>query len=168
MESRYKLLGHPIHPMLIPYPLALLSTAAVFDVIGLVSGDGTWHTIAFWMIAAGLLVGLAAAVFGFLDYTHIPRGTRARSVATTHGAGNAVVVVLFAVSWWLRTGNVENPGIVPIALALIGTAIAGVTAWLGGELPYRLGIGIDDGAHPDASSSLSHEPIRAGDRAIRP
>lgn len=168
MESRYKLLGHPIHPMLIPYPLALLSTAGVFDVIGLVTVDGMWHTISFWMIAAGLLVGLLAAVFGFLDYTSIPERTRAKSVARTHGIGNGVVVVLFAASWWLRTGNVADPGLLPIVLALLGTALAGVTAWLGGELPYRLGIGVDEGANPNASNSLSHEPIRAGDRAVAP
>jgi uncharacterized membrane protein len=166
MESRYKLLGHPIHPMLIPYPLALLSTAGVFDLIGLVTVDGMWHTLAFWMIAAGLLVGLVAALFGFLDFLSIPRQTRARSVARTHGIGNAVVVVLFAASWVLRTGNLADPGLLPILLALLGTALVAVTAWLGGELPYRLGIGIDEGANPDASSSLSHEPIRLGDRAV--
>ncbi|MBA3780075.1 MAG: DUF2231 domain-containing protein [Chloroflexi bacterium] len=164
MESRYKLLGHPIHAMLIPYPLALLSTAGVFDVLGLVTGDGMWHTIAFWMIAAGLLVGLLAAVFGFLDFSNIPKETRARSVARTHGLGNVVVVVLFGASWWLRTGNIADPGLVPVLLALLGTALVAGTAWLGGELPYRLGIGIDQGANPDASSSLSHEPIRVADR----
>jgi uncharacterized membrane protein len=166
MESRYKLLGHPIHPMLIPWPLALLSTAAVFDVVGLISGDGSWHTASFWMIAAGLLVALVAALFGYLDYTHIRSGTRAKSVATTHGLGNAAVVLLFAASWWLRTGNVESPGLLPVVLALVGTGIATVTAWLGGELPYRLGIGIDEGANPDASSSLTSEPIRVGDRTV--
>ena len=168
MESKYKLLGHPIHPMLIPWPLALLSTAAVFDIIGLVTSDGMWHTISFWLIAAGLLMALLAAVFGFLDYTNIPRGTRAKSVALTHGGGNVVVVLLFAASWWLRTGNTEAPGLLPVVLALVGTGLATVTAWLGGELPYRLGIGIDDGANPDASNSLTHEPIRVGDRAVRP
>ncbi|MDQ3871531.1 MAG: DUF2231 domain-containing protein [Chloroflexota bacterium] len=168
MESRYKLLGHPIHPMLIPYPLALLSTAAVFDVIGLLTRDGMWHTVAFWMIAAGLIVGLVAALFGLLDFLNIPGQTRAKSVALTHGIGNVVVVVLFAASWWLRTGNVPDPGLLPIVLGLLGAGLVGVTAWLGGELPYRLGIGIDEGANPDASNSLSHEPIRIGDRAARP
>jgi uncharacterized membrane protein len=167
MESRYKLLGHPIHPMLIPYPLALLSSAAVFDVIGLLTGEGAFHTVAFWTIAGGILVGLAAALFGLLDYLKIPGGTRAKSVGLTHGLGNLVVVILFAASWWLRLGSLENPGLLPIVLAVVGAGLVAVTGWLGGELPYRLGIGIDEGAHPDASSSLSHEPIRIGDRAVR-
>jgi uncharacterized membrane protein len=167
VESRYKLLGHPIHPMLIPWPLALLSTATVFDVIGVLIRDGTWHTMAFWMIAAGLVVGLLAAVFGFLDFLKIPARTRAKSVGLTHGGGNLVMVLLFAVSWLLRTGNVADPGALPILLAVVGTGVATVTAWLGGELPYRLGIGIDEGANPDASNSLSHEPVRVGDRAVR-
>ena len=159
MESRYKLLGHPIHAILIPYPLALLSTAAVFDVVGLLIGDGTWHAAAYLMIAAGVLVGLAAGLFGALDWLGVPRETRARSVGFSHGSGNVVVLVIFIVSWLLRTGRVEDPGLVPVALAVVGAGILGVTGWLGGELPYRLRIGIDEGAHPDAPSSLSGEPI---------
>jgi uncharacterized membrane protein len=166
MESRYKLLGHPIHVMLIPYPLALLSTAAVFDVIGFVTGDGTWHTASFWMISAGLLVGLGAALFGLLDWLNVPRGTRARSVGLLHGTGNAVMVVLFALSWLLRLPDPAGASPLAVLLALAGAGILAVTGWLGGELPYRLGIGIDAGAHPNASSSLSSEPIQAGEHVI--
>jgi uncharacterized membrane protein len=60
MESHYKLLGHPVHPMLIPYPAALLTAPARFDIIGLLTGVGTWHTVAFWRAAAGLVVGSVA------------------------------------------------------------------------------------------------------------
>jgi uncharacterized membrane protein len=167
MESRYKVLGHPIHPMLIPFPLALLATAAIFDVVGLVTADGTFHTISFWMIAAGLLVALAAALFGLLDFLKIADRTRAKRVALMHGLGNVVVVILFAASWWLRLGHLDDPGLFPVALAIAGALLLAVTGWLGGELPYRLGIGIDEGANPNASSSLSDEPLRAGDRAVR-
>jgi uncharacterized membrane protein len=167
MESRYKLLGHPIHPMLVPFPFALLATAAVFDVIGLLTSDGTFHVISFWMIAAGLLVGLAAALFGLLDFLKIADRTRAKRVALMHGLGNLVMVVLFAASWWLRLGHLDDPGLLSVLLAVAGALLLAVTGWLGGELPYRLGIGIDEGANPNASSSLSDEPIRVGDRAVR-
>ena len=66
MESRAKLFGHAIHPILIVYPLGLLSTAVVFDIIYLVTGDTRWTTVSFWMIAAGLIGGLLAALFGLL------------------------------------------------------------------------------------------------------
>jgi hypothetical protein len=67
VESRAKIMGHPIHPILIPFPLGLLSTSVVFDVVHLLTGDEKWAEISFWMIAAGVIGGLAAAVFGLID-----------------------------------------------------------------------------------------------------
>ena len=94
MESRAKLFGHPIHPILIPFPLGLLTTSVVFDVVYLPTGDGKWSGISFWMIAAG--------VFGLIDWLAIPSGTRAKSVGLLHGAINAVVVVLLGEKWSRR------------------------------------------------------------------
>ena len=78
MESKAKILGHPIHPILIPFPLGLLSTSVVFDVIHLLTGNGKWSEVSFWMIAAGVIGGLAAAVFGLIDWLAIPSSTRPR------------------------------------------------------------------------------------------
>src|SRR3954469_17063215 len=101
MESRAKLLGHPIHPMLIVFPLGLLATAVIFDVIALATRNGAWSGMAFYLIAAGIIGGLAAAVFGLIDWLAIPSGTRACAIGLWHGVGNVVVVALFAVSWFL-------------------------------------------------------------------
>jgi uncharacterized membrane protein len=76
VESKAKIMGHPIHPILIPFPLGLLSTSVVFDVVYLITGNGKWSEISFWMIAAGVIGGLAAAVFGLIDWLAIPSGTR--------------------------------------------------------------------------------------------
>jgi uncharacterized membrane protein len=160
MEARAKLLGHPVHQMLIVFPLGLLATALVFDIVRLITGNGYWSEIAFWMIAAGILGGLAAAPFGFADWTKIPEGTRARRVGLLHGAGNLVVVLLFAGSWLLRTGAPRDPGTLALVLAFAGGGLSLATAWLGGELVDRLGVGVDDGAHLDAPSSLSGRPAR--------
>ena len=92
-------MGHPIHPMLIPFPLGLLATSVAFDAVRLLTANGKWGEIAHWMIAAGVVGGLAAAPFGLVDRLAIPAGARAKSVGLWHGAGNLVVVVLFAVSW---------------------------------------------------------------------
>src|SRR4051794_34246999 len=98
MESRAKIFGHPIHPMLIPFPLGLLGTAVVFDLIQLIGGDwGSIARAAYYMIAAGIIAGLLAAVFGAIDWLAIPGGTRAKRIATLHGLGNVVIVALFAV-----------------------------------------------------------------------
>ena len=160
MESRAKLFGHPIHQMLIPFPLGLLATSLVFDVVALITGNGNWHEIAFWMIVAGIISGLLAAIFGLIDYVAIPTGTRAKRVATLHGVGNVVVVTLFIVSWWLRRDTPTTPGAVALVAAILGVGLATVTGWLGGELVDRLGVGVDDGASLDAPSSL-RGPVRA-------
>jgi uncharacterized membrane protein len=80
VESKAKILGHPIHPILIPFPLGLLSTSVVFDVVHLLTGNGKWSEVSFWMIAAGVIGGLVAAVFGLIDWLAIPSGTRAKAV----------------------------------------------------------------------------------------
>src|SRR5205823_9186182 len=102
MESTARLLGHPIHAMLIVFPLGLLATAVAFDIVGIAGGDAEWFRISFWMIAAGIIGGLLAAVFGLADGLTIPSGTRAQWIGLWHGAGNVVVVLLFIVSWFLR------------------------------------------------------------------
>jgi uncharacterized membrane protein len=158
MESRAKLFGHPIHPILIPFPLGLLTTSVVFDVVYLLTSDGKWSVISFWMIAAGVIGGLAAAVFGLIDWLAIPSGTRAKSVGLWHGAVNVVVVALFSVSWLLRLDAPGEPGIVPIVLSFVGVGLASLGGWLGGELVDRLGVGVAEGAHLNAPSSLSGRP----------
>src|ERR1051325_4222963 len=99
MESRAKLLGHPIHPMLIVFPLGLLATAVAFDIVALVQDDASWYRISFWMIAGGIIGGLLAAVFGLIDWLAIPRGTRANRIGLLHGGTNVLVVLLFIASW---------------------------------------------------------------------
>ena len=64
MESRAKLFGHPVHQMLIVFPLGLLATALAFDAVTLATANGYWSELAYWMIAAGVVTGLIAAPFG--------------------------------------------------------------------------------------------------------
>jgi uncharacterized membrane protein len=161
MESKVKFAGHAVHPMLVVFPLGLLATAVVFDVIYLLSDHSQWTLVAYYMIGAGIIGGLAAAATGWLDWSGIPRGTRAKRVGLWHGAGNVVVLALFVLSWILRRDNPELPPTGAIVAALFGVAIALGTAWLGGELVDRLGVGVDDGAHLDSPSSLSRLPAGA-------
>jgi uncharacterized membrane protein len=162
MESKVKFAGHPVHPMLIVFPLGLLATAVIFDIIYLVSANSQWTLVAYYMIGAGIIGGLAAAVFGWLDWVAIPGGTRARRIGLWHGVGNVIVVALFILSWVLRRESPEAPPTGAIVAGLTGVVIALVTAWLGGELVDRLAVGVDDGAHLDSPSSLSELPAGAG------
>ena len=165
MESKAKLLGHPIHQMLIVFPLGLLSTAVIFDIIALASNNATLFLASYWMIAAGIISGLLAAIFGAVDWLAIPSKTRAKDIGFWHGAGNVIVVALFAISWFLRRPSPHHPAATALLLSLIAVAMALVTGWLGGELVDRLGVGVDDGAHLNSPSSLSGRPARQDDRS---
>lgn len=154
------LLGHRVHPMLIVFPLGLLGMAVIFDIIRLANGDTALSVAAYYMIAAGVVMGLVAAVFGLLDWLSVAANTRAHSVGARHGIGNVIVVVLFAVSWWLRRPDPADPSTTAFVLGVIGLLLALVTGWLGGELVERLGVGVDRNANVDAPSSLSGEATR--------
>jgi uncharacterized membrane protein len=158
MESRAKAAGHAIHPMLIVFPLGLLATAVIFDIVYLASDRDGFTTASAYMIAAGVIGGLVAGVFGFRDYLAVPRGTRARRIGALHGIGNVAVLALFAASWALRL-NADNwkPNAGALVLSFAGVVLALFTAWLGGELVERLGIGVDREADVNAPSSLTHK-----------
>lgn len=156
MESHAKAAGHPIHQQLIAFPLGLLTTAVIFDVLRLITDENGFATASYYMIAAGVISGVLAGVFGLIDYLAIPAATRAKRVGAMHGLGNVVVVALFAVSWLPRNDASENvPTTLAFGLALAGAAIAAITGWLGGELVDRLGVGVDPDAHLDAPASFT-------------
>ncbi|MFI6160426.1 Uncharacterized membrane protein [Micromonospora haikouensis] len=163
MESRLKVLGHPVHPMLITFPVGLLVTAVIFDVVDTVGGPAFLGEVAYWNITVGLIGGLLAAAAGAFDLLAIPTGTRAKRVGLTHAAANLAVILLFAAVWVVRL-NAESraAGGALIAIEVVALAILGASAWLGGELVDRLGVGVDTDADLDAPSSL--RPRAAGQR----
>jgi uncharacterized membrane protein len=146
--------------MLIVFPLGLLAMAVVFDLIAIGLGQGYWSEIAYWMIAAGIVTGLFAAPFGTIDWFAIPSGTRAKRIGAVHGIGNVVIMLLFAVSWLLRGEAPRAPGTLALALSFAAGCMALFTGWLGGELVDRLSVGVDEGAHVDAPSSLTIRRVR--------
>jgi uncharacterized membrane protein len=159
MESKAKAFGHPIHPMLIVLPLGLFITAVICDIIYLINHVAFFPVVSYYNIAIGIIGGLLAAVFGFRDWLAIPAGTRAKGIGLTHGLGNVILVVLFLVSWLIRRGD---PNFVPSTLALVfsfaAIILGTITAWLGGEMVYRLDVAVDPGANLDAPNSLSGAP----------
>ncbi len=165
MKAKATFLGHPVHPMLIVFPLGLLPVASIFDIIYLSTNNGHWADVSYWIIAAGIIGALIAAVFGFIDWLGIPEGTRAKSIGLIHGVANFIVVLLFIVSWFMRRPNPSTPPFLAIVLGWIGIIIALFSGWLGGELVYRLNMGVDEGANIEAPSSLSGRP--ASDRTAR-
>lgn len=127
-----------VHPMLVGLPLGLFATSVVFDLIDLATRTGAFNVPSYWLIATGVVGGLLAAPFGYLDWRQVPRGSRARRVGALHGVGNALVLLLFACSWLLRAPEAHVPG-EALLLSLAGAGFALFTAWLGSGLLARLG-----------------------------
>lgn len=161
MEARAKFLGHPIHQILVHLPLGLLAMATLCDVVFILGWGGQSLTlVSFWNVLAGVGAGLAAAIFGVLDLTAIPRRTRAFRIGVLHGVGNAIAVALFAVAVALRLGSPHAPTVFVLALEVAALSLASVAGWLGGELVDRLGVGVDDHANVNAPSSLRRRGLR--------
>ncbi len=148
--------------MLVVFPLGLFTTAVIFDILFLITKTAILPTVSFYMIAAGVVGGLLAAFFGFMEWMTLPYNSRARHIAAWHGIGNFVIVVLFGLSWLLRSVPANHdPSLLALLPSFAGILLALVTAWLGGELVYRLGSGVDQGANANAPSSLSNKPATA-------
>lgn len=158
MESRAKMLGHAVHPILVMFPLGLFLAGLVFDLLAAALKKPRLAAVGYWNIAGGLAGGAAAAVPGVVDWLAIPEGTRAKEIGRLHGLANLGLMGLFGASWLLRRKAPEAlPGAGPLALETLGAAVAGAAGWLGGELVGRLGVGVTPGAHLDAPSSLTHD-----------
>ena len=145
-QTRARIGKHPIHPMLVVFPIGLWVTALVFDVVHAFTGTPLWRTLAFWNLVGGIVGALAAAVPGLIDYTEM-KG-RARRIANWHMALNLGVTALFVVNVLLRTmwGSrfIDGDSWIPLALSVIGNAVLGVSGWLGGEMVYVERVGVEE------------------------
>jgi uncharacterized membrane protein len=168
MRAKVRLFGHPVHQMLIVFPLGLLGTSLLFDILHLATGGDHWAQVSYFMIAAGIVSGLIAAPFGLIDWLSIPSDTRAKRIGLLHGGGNVVVLLLFTLSWFLRRDLPVAPSGLEIGLSALAVGLALVTGWLGGELVDRLGIGVDEGANANAPSSLSGQPAARSASELSP
>jgi uncharacterized membrane protein len=146
MASPASIAGHPIHPMLIPFPIALWVFSFVADLLYLWRGHREWIWLGSWVLLAGCLGAIAAAVFGIIDYLAI-EDKRVAKVATWHARFNVLALLLFAASWYLRTdkgSDLVNDSLrIPIALSAIGVIVVTISGWLGGELVFKHGVGVN-------------------------
>ena len=142
MGSRASFAKHPIHPMLVPFPIALWIFSLLCDVIyGLGWGGPIWNDMAFYTMAGGILGGLATAVPGLVDFLSMS-DQQTRKIARTHMILNLVIVGLFIVNLWLRTVLVPGARL-PLILSVTGVILLGLSGWLGGELVYIHGVGVE-------------------------
>ena len=146
MASPASIAGHPIHPMLIPFPIALWVFSFVADLIYLWRGNPGWEWMASWTLLAGCLGAIVAAVFGIIDYFAI-KDKQVAKVANWHARFNVLALLLFAASWYLRRGidlaNVNGRLTLPIALSAVGVIAVSISGYLGGELVFKHGVGVN-------------------------
>ena len=134
--------GHPIHPMLVPFPIAFLVATLAVDIAFGSTHDPFWARAGFWLLAAGIVMAALAAVVGLIDFLAIRR-VRSLTVGWLHFLGNGLAVLLAIWNITLRWGDpAAGPTSLAIALSAIVVAILLVTGWLGGELAYRHRIGV--------------------------
>jgi uncharacterized membrane protein len=146
-RSTAQSMGHPIHPALVPYPIAFFTGAFVSDLVFLWLKDAFWATASFWLLAAGLVMAALAAVAGLTDFLG-DRRIRGLKDAWMHMIGNITLVVVELVNLILRLHDHAAPiGSSGVYLSGAAFLLLGFTGWKGGELVFRHRVGVaDDGS----------------------
>jgi len=146
MNNGLRVFGHPLHAMLSDFPLALLGSSVLWDLVGLWRGEDVWWAISFWTIALGLAAATLAAMPGAIDYGAIPEKHPASGTAMRHMLLMLSGVCPFVVSILIRRGPVHPVGrfsIIVTALDVLGFALLSAGGWFGGHLVFHYRIGTD-------------------------
>lgn len=142
--STFAIAGHPVHPMLIPFPIAFLVGALVTDLVFALTAAELFGRMSVWLLAAGIVTGVVAAVPGLVDWLTTRRARRL-AAGKIHAWGNALILAIAVVNGGLRVFGDPLMAITPWGLILSAVVALGlaVTGWTGGELSYRHMIGVD-------------------------
>ncbi len=146
-KSTAQIAGHPIHPMLIPFPVAFLVSALIVDLAYLATDNAAWATAALWLIGAGVIMALVAALAGFTDFLG-ERRIRALSDAWMHFVGNLLAVAIAAFNWYWHAQGAAAVRPWGTVLSAIVVLILLFTGWKGWEMVYRHHVGVSDESVP--------------------
>lgn len=165
MISKASIRSHPIHPILVAFPIGLWVTAFIFDLIGAVSREQEYFAVGFYMIAAGCIGAVAAAAPGLIDLLFsIPPNSSARRRGYLHGALNITALAVFIVEI-VRRSNVGGAADGPsLLLSLVGVVLIGISGWLGGTLVYRNQIGVN--RHYAGAGQFKQRTLEGFDRPV--
>jgi len=143
-RSTFQIAGHPLHPMLIPFPVAFLVATFVCDMIFWRTGGPGWSTASFYLLAAALITAGLAAVAGLTDFLGDHR-IRSLSAAWHHMIGNVIAVLLSAWNWYRRY-EAGDAAVLPTGLfvSLIVVLILLYTGWRGWEMVYKHRVAVSD------------------------
>jgi len=139
-----RLFGHPVHPILTDFPIALWSTSLLGDIMGLWRGHTVYSQFAFWAIGLGLVIAVPAIVTGLIDYAAIPQGHPALRGAMWHMWIMLSAATAYACSLIARIGQSSSSGLsiaIAIGLSVLGLCLLLIGGWFGGEMVFRYGVG---------------------------
>jgi uncharacterized membrane protein len=141
VPSTVTVMRHPVHPMLVVFPLSFMTSTLFSDVVYIATGRAFWAEASFWLAAAGLAFGLVAAAAGMIDFFTMP-AVRRRVTAWSHFLAAVMALALAAANVQFRWDD-PQAAVWPTGLILAATmaAIVGVAGWLGGTLTFKHGIG---------------------------
>ena len=142
-RSTASLMGHPIHPMLVPFPIVFFISALATDLLFLRNGAEIWATASAWLLGAGLVTAALAAMAGLVDFFG-DRRVRSLRDARMHMIGNIVAVLVEAVNLVLRLDDPVAGASTGVILSAVAVAILAFTGWKGGELVFRHRVGVHD------------------------
>jgi uncharacterized membrane protein len=137
IPSTVAIAGHPLHPLIVTFPIAFLTGVLGTDLGYWLTGDAFWARVSVWLLGAGLLSGIVAALTGMMDFLKIDR-VRKRRAGWLHMTGNIAALTLSLVNWVLRLNN-PTGAVLPlgIVISLVVATILAITGWYGAELIYR-------------------------------
>lgn len=145
MASKASFGGHPIHPILVPFPIALWSTSFAMDIWYYFHRNNSWLLISKFLIAAGCLGAVAAAIPGIIDWLAL-KDPQVKKIANWHARLNVIALILFAINLYFRMQRggyiVSYRLTIPFLMSFVGVVLIGISGWLGGELAYKYGVGV--------------------------
>lgn len=139
MQGKATVWGHPIHPMLIPFPIAFFGGSLVADILYFLTDAELWTTMGTVLIGFGIVSALLAAVVGVVDYLTAPMPPRVKNTATRHMLVNVAVVALYTVNFFVRRQTPEAA--LGYVLSIVGIGGLLIAGWLGGALVYEHHVG---------------------------
>jgi uncharacterized membrane protein len=144
-RSTLSIAGHPLHPMVVPLPIASFIGALAADLAYAGTENLFWVEAGQWLLGVGIVTALLAAVGGFIDFMGDAR-IRALAAARRHLIGNLTLVVLEAINLFVRMGDDSADAVVPLGLSLsaVGVLLLLFNGWQGWEMVYRHRVGIVD------------------------
>jgi uncharacterized membrane protein/nitrite reductase/ring-hydroxylating ferredoxin subunit len=140
-----KPLRHPIHPMLVHFPIGLFVLSFILDLVNFsLSGRPYLVPASFYAMLLGIITALLAAIPGFVDYTDIRRDQPGKRTATVHMTLNLIVVAIYALNLWIRAPALAEAKVswIPLVLSVIGIGLLSASGYLGGRLVYDEGIAV--------------------------